>query len=85
MSNIKQIRFHSIDDWNRPIYKVVDLDVCLVDTDHLFNYGTPKEVVDEYYKEHWKDLTIYGSLESVEQECDPLGTRLKADIILEII
>lgn len=75
------IKFKCIDDWNRPIYKVQHLSVYLVDVNHLFDWSATKEEVDEYFKDHLNDLVIFGS----SIDCDPLGTKLKANIKLNII
>ena len=77
------IKFVGIDDWNRPGYKVEGLNVYLGDVDKLFDWNTPKEVVDAYFKEHIEDLVIFGT--TFDKGHDPLGTSLKSNIKLNII
>jgi hypothetical protein len=82
--NLYNIKFKGIDDWNRPVYKVLGLNVYIGDVNNLFNWDTPKETVDDFYKkdDNIKCLCIFGS---TFNKHDPLGTNLKKDIILNIV
>lgn len=78
------IKFKGVDDWNRPVYKVQDLEVYIGDTDNLFNWGDSKETIDAFYKkdDNIKCLCIFGS---TFNKHDPLGTNIKKNIKLNII
>jgi len=81
---IIDIVFKGIDDWNRPVYKVIDMNVYIGDVNKLFNWRTPKEEVDAYFKtdDNIDCLVIFGS---TFNEHDPLGTNIKKGIKLNIL
>ena len=81
---IMDIKFKGIDDWNRPVYKVVDLNVYIGDVDKLFDWDSTKEEVDTYYNtaDNINCFVIFGS---TFNRHDPLGTNIKKEIKLNII
>ena len=80
------LKFKCIDDWNRPIFKIVDSKVLLCSVENLFPddklYGgrTTKHIID-YYKEHPDQLCIFGT----NLNHDPLGTNVASYIVLNFI
>lgn len=76
------IVFAGIDWWGRPGYKVVGKNVYVGSVDKLFS-NTTKEEVDAYFKEHLDELVIFGT--TFNEDDDPLGTRIKKDIKINII
>lgn len=79
-----QIKFKGLDDWFRPIFKVEDKKVYLSDTEKLWTYnelGDDNKNLIDYYNEYPEQLTIHGS----KFDSEPMGTRLKKDIKIEII
>lgn len=81
-TKILNIKFKGIDDWNRPVYKVIDMNVYIGDVNKLFNWNTSKEEVDAYFKNDSDGLVIFGS---TFNKHDPLGTNLKKEIKLNIL
>lgn len=86
---IKEInlKFHGIDFWNRPVYKVQDMNVYIGSTDTLFpdKVIAPNNTIEEinaYFKNNITELVIFGS---TFDEHDPLGTNIKKNIKLNII
>lgn len=69
------IKFVGIDDWNRPIFKVLEKNYYLSDVGNLFNYGTTEKQIKEFYKdvELNKYLTYHGS----KFDSEPMGCRLE--------
>jgi len=81
---IIEIKFRGIDDWNRPVYKVVGdkfktLHFGSVNT--LFDYETTAETVNEYFKDHTDELEFFGE----HFNCEPHGGRLFKGLELKII
>lgn len=79
------ITFVGIDFWNRPVYKVHNMDVYIGSLDTLFphpEYGNTPQDIDNYFKNNLDELVIFGN---TFDEQDPLGTRIKKSIKLNII
>ena len=53
------------------------MNVYVGDVNKLFDYGTPKEEVDAYFKEDIGGLVIFGS---TFNKHDPLGTNIKKNL-----
>lgn len=79
-----KIKFVTIDDWNRPIFKSLDKSkrYYLSDVNNLFNYGTSEEQIKEFYKD-LKPLREYITLHGICIDVDPHGGHLEYD--LEIV
>ena len=78
------IKFRGIDDWNRPVYRILGTNTYIGDTDNLFNWEDSKEVVDTFYKkdDNIKCLCVFGARFNVG---DPLGSTIHEDITLTIV
>lgn len=80
------IKFRGIDDFNRPVYKVQELNVYLGSTEVLFPdkeiapNGTTEEI-NNYFKDNLDKLCIFGN----SFNCEPLGNNVKKNINLIII
>lgn len=71
-----QVKFYSIDSWNRPIFKSVSSRQYYGDTNKLFSYGTSEaEVLNQITA---ADLVYFGS----SFDCEPMGTLVKNLTIL---
>ncbi len=71
-----RIKFVCIDDWNRPVFKAVNLTNYFIgDTDHLFDYDATEEAVLNFYKDKnlSECLTYFGD----HAGCEPWGMTLK--------
>lgn len=82
------ITFVGVDYWNRPVYKIEDMDVYIGSTSTLFPDANiapngSKEEIDAYFKDNIDELVIFG--DSFDDDQDPLGTRIKKEIKLNII
>ena len=77
-----RLKFVAIDDWNRPVFQN-DKGLYFGDTENLFNYGTGKEEVYNFYKD--KDLNENICYFGRCFDCDPIGGRINKEvkIILE--
>jgi len=80
--NIKKFKFEGIDDWNRPVYKQVDSNVRIGSVDILFPNkeiapNNTVEEIDNYFKNNLDKLSIFGT----DFNCEPLGYKLKTNII----
>lgn len=82
------ITFVGIDFWGRPGYKVEDMNAYVGSVDTIFPNkdiapnGT-KEEIDTYFKEHLNELVLFGS--TFDEDHDPLGTKVKKTIKLNIL
>lgn len=65
-SNYIEIRFWTIDDWGRPVFKS-EAGNLYGSLDKLFHYGASREEVLQTVSE--KDITLFGS----NIDDDPLG------------
>ena len=87
MINSITLRFHGVDSWSRPVYKVQDLNVYVGSTDTLLPdvkvapNGTVEEI-NEYFRTHVSELVIFGN---TFDEHDPLGTPIKKSLAIEIL
>ena len=81
MNNVLNIKFQCIDYWNRAIYKIIDRQVYLSDTEHLWDYNTPKETIDDYYRNNITHLTLHG--ENIDDY--PIGISVKKSINFNIV
>ena len=72
-----KLQFKGIDDWNRPVF-VDDSGRYFGDTDHLFNYGTSKEEILDFYR----DLPLNECIRYFGQQfgCEPVGIKIKSEI-----
>lgn len=78
--NTRTLKFRGIDDWGRPVFKVIEKDYFVGSTETLFPYNAnPKEVV-EYFKENKNELRLFG----YSFGCEPDGAQLKSDLDLVI-
>ena len=66
---IIQIKFKGIDDWNRPVYKVVDKNIYFGSTEKLFSHNDEKNKIDKFFKENIKLLEYFGR----SFNCEPMG------------
>lgn len=82
-NEILTIQFEGIDFWNRPIFKIEDRNLYMSDVNNLFDAGTTKEQIQEFYKD--KDLREHITIHGADIEDDPLGTRVKSNYELRII
>lgn len=82
-NEILLIEYKCIDFWNRPIFKITDRNLYMSDVNNLFDTGTTKKQIQEFYKgKNLRDMiTIHGA----NIEDDPLGTRVKSKYELRII
>lgn len=68
------IKFKGIDDWNRPVWKVVDKQIyfgstmILLPDKGLFPKGTTEEV-NNYFRENQNKIELFGS----SFNCEPHG------------
>lgn len=60
--DLRLIKFKTVDDWNRPIFEVVDRKYYLSDVNNLFDYGTTEAEIFEFYKDKTlnQHLTYHG-------------------------
>ena len=78
---IRKIKFRGLDDWYRPIYKVlVELPYYIGSTNKLFDYADPVSKIDDYFEKHPEELVYFGE----HFNCEPMGQPLADDIKLEI-
>ena len=87
-TNTRNITIVRINYWSRPVYKVENMNVYVGSLDTLFPDAKiapngSKEEIDAYFKEHIEELVIFGN--SFDDDQDPLGTRVKKNIKLNII
>ena len=83
MSSLSKIslKFHSIDFWGRPIYKVQELNVYICSVDIIFPNkdiaptNSIKEI-NKFFRKNLDKLVIFGS--SIDG--DPLGTPIKKNL-----
>lgn len=77
-----RLQFISIDDWNRPVFKD-EKGRYFGDTENLFNYGTGKEDVYNFYKD--KELHEHIYFFGMSFNCEPEEIKIKQEvkIILE--
>lgn len=74
------LEFRGIDDWNRPVYKVIDQKVYFGSVNKLFDWGTPEEEVNAFFKENTQWLEFFGD----HFGCEPNGGRNdKLKLIIE--
>lgn len=80
------LKFKCIDDWNRPIFRIVDSKVLLCSVENLFPdnelYGgrTNQHIID-YYKQYPDQLCVFGT----NLDDDPLGSKVASFIVLNFI
>ena len=76
-----QIKFKTIDFWNRPVYQLVGKEVLIGDVDKLWDGNTPVKEINDYYKNNLDALCIFGT----NIDDDPLGSSIKKSINLVIV
>jgi hypothetical protein len=77
---IRHIKFKGIDDFNRPVYQVLEYNYFIGSVVHLFNWGTPAEVVNEFFKNKLNELEYFGD----HFNCEPTGGKIREDLVLVI-
>ena len=80
---IVKIKFRSIDDWNRPVFKVIDeryKSLYFGSVTTLFNYENSADKVIAYFKDHIDELEYFGD----RFGCEPYGGSFKG-LELELI
>ncbi len=73
--NKRHIKFIKIDDWNRPIFKVLEKEYYISDLNNLFPLDTPEAKIKEFYKD--KDLCLLLTYHGSRADCEPMGNQLK--------
>lgn len=69
----RTLKFRGIDDFNRPVFKVLEKSYYMGSTNKLFSHDTnPKEIV-KYFKNHKDDLIFFG----YSFGCEPEGGKIK--------
>lgn len=82
---IQELKFKTIDDWNRPVFKLIDKEKKYKNchyfgsVDILFNYGATGEEVLKKVTE--KDIVYFG----IKINDDPLGTEIDPNKIKLIL
>lgn len=71
------LKFKGIDEWNRPVF-VDENKRFFGDTNHLFDYGTSKDDVLDFYK----DMPLNSCICYFGQHfgCEPMGTKIKQEV-----
>jgi len=77
---IRNIKFKGIDSWNRPVYKVLEMNYYVGSVNKLFDYSASKKEVDDYFKDNINTLVYFGH----SFDCEPNGSPLKSEIKLII-
>lgn len=73
-----QVQFYGIDDWFRPVFKVVDKKLFVGSVNHLFNpIATEKEIFN-YFKDNLNELVYFGTIFN----CEPDGSKINAELEL---
>lgn len=75
-----QYKFKGIDDFNRPVFKKVDGEVCIGSVDILFPNkeiapNNTNEEITNYFKNNKDKLVLFG----IKFNCEPDGTRINPD------
>ena len=65
------VKFVYIDDWNRPVFKVLEKGYYLSDLHNLFDYGTTEKQIKDFYKD--KELNRYLTYHGKIKDCEPMG------------
>lgn len=68
-----EIKFIGIDDFNHPVYRVVDKPIYLGSTEILFSFDAKKETVNDYFKNNLQELEYFGN----SFNCEPNGGKLE--------
>ena len=81
---VLEIKFVTIDDWNRPIFKPIDESkhYYLSDVGNLFDYGTTEEQIKDFYKDVSDHLGDYILYHGRYIDTDPNGVQLKYELRL---
>jgi len=85
IGEVINIKFHGVDFWSRPVYKIENKELYLGSLDTLFpsdEHGKTKKDIDNYFKKNLDELVIFGS---TFDEHDPLGTKVRKEIKLNIL
>ena len=80
-SIVKDIKFEGLDDWSRPVFKIVGMNVRLGSTITLYSGTTSTEEITDYFNKHINELEIFGT----NFNCEPLGGKVGSNITLNII
>ena len=73
-----QVQFYGIDDWSRPVFKVVDKKLFIGSVDHLVDYGDTEEEIFNYFKDNLNELVYFGTTFN----CEPDGSKINAELEL---
>lgn len=76
----KQIKFRGIDNFNRPVFKVIDKNEYYGSVVVLRDYDADPKEVSEYFKERMHELEYFGT----HFNCEPHGG-MPNNITLEIV
>lgn len=66
-----QIKFRGVDQYDRPVYKVIDKPIYFGSTDTLFDYEEDEKVINDYFKDNLDELEYFGK----SFGCEPNGGR----------
>ena len=71
----RKIKFVGIDEWNRPIFKVLDKNYYISDLNNLFPLDVSEIDIKVFYssKKLSEILTYHGQI----ADCEPMGDKLK--------
>lgn len=81
---VKKIKFITVDDWNRPIFRMKHNGrfYYLSDINNLFDYGTTEQKIKQFYKDK-KPLRDYITFHGHRIDDDPMGTTMRFDLEIE--
>lgn len=74
----RTLKFRGIDDFNRPVFKVLEKNYYIGSTDKLFSSDVKEKEVKEYFKDRLGELIYFGE----SFNCEPEGTHLKPNLQL---
>lgn len=69
------LKFITIDDWNRPIFEVLEKKYYVSDLNNLFDWNTSELEIKSFYKD--KDLSKVLTYHGSSKDCEPMGNQLK--------
>jgi hypothetical protein len=72
MSEVKNIKFKGIDDFNRPVFKIVDEDIYVGSVYTLFDWSVKPDDVIAHFKSNTSELEYFGN----KFNCEPTGGKL---------
>jgi hypothetical protein len=78
---IRTIKYRGIDDFNRPVFKVLEKKYYIGSTSKLFSHDVKESEVINYFKDNINQLEFFGH----SFNCEPEGGKLKDNIKLVIV